>query len=130
MSKSSEIGRIGENIACEYLKSKKYRVLGRNIRVQRDEIDIVCREKKFRTLVFVEVKCLTANNVFKPEDHFGREKARKFSRAVQLFAGKHRDLIDEGIGYRVDLIAIEISDPLLTNWRKDCVIRHYKNVLA
>ena len=75
--KSSELGQIGEDIACEYLKSKKYKILGRNIRIGKDEIDIVSRETSSGILCFVEVKCLSAprrdksvNNAFKPEDHF------------------------------------------------------------
>lgn len=50
-----ERGDLGERLAAEYLsKTKKLRVLTRNWRSRRDEIDLVCRDRG--ALVFVEVK--------------------------------------------------------------------------
>lgn len=47
-------GRRGEGLAVWYLRLKGYRILDRNVRTPRGEVDIVAR--KGRCLVFVEVK--------------------------------------------------------------------------
>ena len=36
-----ELGQIGENLAVEYLESKAYKILDRNYKWMRHEIDIV-----------------------------------------------------------------------------------------
>lgn len=47
-------GRRGEMLAAWYLRLKGYRILGRNLRTPRGEVDIAAR--KGGCLVFVEVK--------------------------------------------------------------------------
>ncbi|HID55979.1 TPA: YraN family protein, partial [Candidatus Poribacteria bacterium] len=49
-----EIGLLGEEIAADFLRRKGYRLLERNIRIGRGEIDLVALDGE--TLVFVEVK--------------------------------------------------------------------------
>jgi putative endonuclease len=127
--KTSEIGDIFENIACKYLKSNGYRVISRNLYVGKDEIDIIAKEKASGILVFIEVKGGRVGKNFRPEIHFSRAKAQKFSRACRMFAGKHPKLIGE-CGYRLDLVAISLKADLLKDWKRDCEIRHYENVLA
>ena len=51
------IGKIGENKACEYLKNKGYRIIDRNYREKFGEIDIIAVSRDL-TLVFVEVKTI------------------------------------------------------------------------
>ncbi|MBT7337622.1 YraN family protein [Candidatus Peregrinibacteria bacterium] len=50
------IGRQGERLGEAYLREKNYTIYDRNIRLGRDEIDIIAYDKVQRTLVFVEVK--------------------------------------------------------------------------
>jgi putative endonuclease len=40
-----EVGKIGEDIACKYLKSKGYKIIERNFRRKWGEIDIVCKKR-------------------------------------------------------------------------------------
>ncbi|WOO42748.1 YraN family protein [Rubellicoccus peritrichatus] len=47
-------GKLGEREAASALKKKGYRILARNWREGRDEIDLVCLVEK--TMVFVEVR--------------------------------------------------------------------------
>ncbi len=47
-------GPIGETIAAVYLRRKGYRLIARNVRTRRGEIDLVARHGN--ELVFVEVK--------------------------------------------------------------------------
>ena len=54
MKTTTEIGRYGENIAADYLKNKKYKILDQNFHASHNEIDIIVEDKKY--IVFVEVK--------------------------------------------------------------------------
>jgi len=54
ISTTIETGRKGEDLACTYLQSHGYRILNRNFRHMRYEIDIVAWYEG--VLVFVEVK--------------------------------------------------------------------------
>ena len=49
-----ELGRYGEDLATNYLKSQGYDVLERNIRYRFGEVDIIA--KKENMLIVVEVK--------------------------------------------------------------------------
>lgn len=49
-----EIGKFGEDIACDYLVDKGYKILSRNFFTRYGEIDIVTKLRD--SLVFIEVK--------------------------------------------------------------------------
>lgn len=116
-------GKTGEDLACEYLVQKGYKILKRNYREKWDEIDIIAKDKR-QTIVFVEVKTFAGALVggLTPEDNMTAAKLKKIRRACQAFAAKNEDLIDDRRGWRIDLVAIElVSDGGPT-------IRHYENV--
>ena len=50
----SDIGNYGENIACNFLKKKGFKIIARNHREAHKEIDIIATNKEF--IAFVEVK--------------------------------------------------------------------------
>ena len=54
MNAKQQLGRIGENLASEYLEKQGYLILERNFACRQGEIDIIAREKD--EIVFVEVK--------------------------------------------------------------------------
>ena len=55
MSDQTELGKLGEKLAAEYLAEKKnYVILERNYKWDRAEVDIIARHKD--RIVFVEVK--------------------------------------------------------------------------
>ena len=133
MTKRSELGNFGENIACEYLEGKKYKILERNYRKPWGEIDIIAKAKD-KTLVFVEVKTMKDGgfNSLKPEDQMSRAKIDKFKRTAQLFAGERGDLVDEKKGWQLDVIAITVPNNYESfsesELLKNCVINHYENI--
>lgn len=125
MSRTSEVGKRGEDIACEYLKKRGYRILERNAREKWGELDIVALAKD-KTLVFVEVKTMRpfAPGGLQPEDQMTSAKRRKFERAASLYAGFHWKLIDDKKGWRLDVVAIV----LVGEGRDSHDIRHYENI--
>ena len=48
------LGQIGENLASNYLRSKKFTILERNFRCRSGELDIVAEKDK--KIYFIEVK--------------------------------------------------------------------------
>ncbi len=51
---TTEIGRLGEQIAAKHLKKNGYRILEQNLHRSHNEIDIIAKNKE--CLAFVEVK--------------------------------------------------------------------------
>ncbi len=125
--KSARNGHIGEEVACQFLIKKGWRILARNQRNRSDEVDIVAIDT-IRVLVFVEVKALVKRGGFSPEDNLSAAKLRKLNRtaqffARQIFARRNQDLIDDEIGWRIDLIAVDLSES-----GNPIAMRHYKNI--
>lgn len=118
------IGNVGEEIASMYLLGKRYKILYRNFKQGRDEIDIIAKDP-LSTLVFIEVKTMRQTNSaiaeLKPEDNLTKSKLNKLKRSAQMFAGKHSELINERSGWRIDLVAICLT---LNNHS----LRHYENI--
>ncbi len=126
MSRTSEIGALGEQIACKYLVKQGYRVLERNVLQPWGELDIVAKQKD-GTLVFVEVKTMSENLNLKPEDHLTKAKLANLQKTALLYAGHYPELVKESKGWRIDLVAITL-DNSLTNLSKDYTINHYENI--
>jgi putative endonuclease len=51
----TRLGRIGEDHAAGFLRARGWRILGRNVRQGRREVDIIA--SKGAVLAFIEVKC-------------------------------------------------------------------------
>ena len=61
---TKEIGDIGENIACKYLKKDKYKVVARNCHFSHNEIDIVAEDKDYIVFVEVKTRSVSSDNPF------------------------------------------------------------------
>jgi len=125
MTRKSEIGKLGEDLACEYLVNKSYRILERNFRKPWGELDIVAKYKD-GILVFVEVKTMTENQELKPEDQMTSAKLKKLRRTASFYAGRNPELVKDKKGWRIDLVAINLN--AATSRFEDCEIRHYENI--
>ncbi len=134
-TKNSSIGKTGEDIAAEYLKSNGYSILERNIREKFGEIDILA-EKRGGALRFVEVKTVSEEfsefSGLMPEDNLSHAKLAKMKKMAEWYANKHQELVSRG--YQIDLIAINLpelpddSDIDLTELAKKCEIKLYENI--
>ena len=56
------LGRLGEDIAADYLEKNGYRIVRRNQRLGKNELDIVAKNRQY--IVFVEVKTRTVDTRF------------------------------------------------------------------
>lgn len=125
----SIIGKLGEDLACEYLVKGGHKILTRNYREKFGEIDIVTKAKD-KTLVFVEVKTFkdAQQGGLTPEDNLTTGKIVRLRRACQSFLAKNEDLLDEKRGWRIDLLAIEILNEVASGKNSANRIRHYENI--
>ena len=128
MTKKSEIGKLGEELAVQYLLGKRYKIIERNFWKPWGELDIVSKDKD-GTLAFVEVKTLKdyPGGFLEPEDNLTRAKLKKLERTASLYAGARQDLIDDLKGWRIDLIAIKVPH-ILTNNIDSVVIKHWESI--
>lgn len=81
------VGRAGEDAAAELLRKKGLKILERNWRKGRLELDIVCADGT--TLVFVEVKTRQAEGMSDPADALTPAKRRVLTRAAQAWLAAH-----------------------------------------
>lgn len=98
-----EVGDAGEELAAKYLLRQGYDIRERNLRLHRDEIDIVAFDPKDAVLVFVEVKTRSkAGADFYPEMDVHQRKLARIRRSARAWVSKH----DYEGGYRLDLICV------------------------
>ena len=96
-------GRRGEQIAVLHLKSLGYRIVDQNVRIAKDEIDIIAIDPFDKVLVFVEVKAQERDSPdFRPELHFTKKKKENILRAARRWVAAKR----YSGGYRMDLICV------------------------
>ena len=118
MNSTKDIGDRGEDIAAEFLENADYRVLERNYRFERNEVDLVCLDPdKGGEIVFVEVKTRSGSEFGPPEASVTEEKQRSLIEVSRAYLHE-RQL--EGAPSRFDVVGIVLSDG-------EPQIEHYEN---
>ncbi|MDD5547944.1 MAG: YraN family protein [Candidatus Pacebacteria bacterium] len=132
--KHLRIGQIGEDLACEYIKNRGYKIIERNYKEKWGELDIVAKAPN-KTLIFIEVKTLTNPNFsgLKPEDNLTSSKLEKLKRTAELYANNNPAIIKDNKGWQIDLITILIpidvnTDLALKDLMTYCRINYYENI--
>lgn len=99
------LGEKGEKIAATYLRSIGYIVRECNVKVDRDEIDILAYDPEDDVLVFAEIKTRTEKTKegFHPELRAGKRKRIALKRAARRWVARR----EYDGGYRIDLICVE-----------------------
>jgi len=100
-----EFGKSGEEVAIRYLKNKKFRIIRRNFRFLKGEIDIIAYEKK--TLVFLEVKARKSKEFGPPEEAVTPSKQRQIRRVAKGFLAKNN--LQE-VECRFDVLSLFFND--------------------
>jgi putative endonuclease len=100
MAEHNELGKLGEEMAVEFLKKDGYTILQTNYTFQKAEIDILAQKEN--TLAVVEVKTRSSLDFGLPQDFVKPKKIQLLVKAVDSFINE-RDL---DIEVRFDIIAI------------------------
>jgi len=117
---TNQCGRIGEEIARNFLTQKRYLIKKQNFRKQWGEIDLVAFDKTTQETVFVEVKTINQKsqaNIL-PEEQLTPAKIQKLKRIILSYLAEVKL---ENKPWRLDLIAIELTD-------SQPIIRHYTDL--
>ncbi len=106
MSEQRDIlGRLGENLAAEYLQNAGYKILARNYRQKCGEIDIIAQDRD--TLVFIEVKTRKTLSFGPPFAAVTEKKQKQIGRVAQDYLCRN-DLYNRPA--RFDVVSILIKD--------------------
>lgn len=112
-----EVGKKGEDAATKFLDRLGYEIRERNIRLNRDEIDILAFDPSENILVFVEVKSLMKSyDEFTPEMSFHHRKRARLKRAASQWLEKKKYEED----CRFDLVTVIDGR----------VAKHFKDVMG
>lgn len=114
MSKHSEIGVKGEQIAEEFLLNKGYNILHKNWRSGKKELDLIAY--KGDTLVIVETKTRTNFDFGFPEESVTKKKQQFLKSAAEAFVAAN----PQYLYVRFDIISI------LMNGDKPTEILHFE----
>lgn len=118
MAKHHIIGKVGEDLAAAHLEKLGYRILERNWRYRRSEIDIVamCGD----VLVLVEVKTRSTDLFGAPELSISRRKEELLVSAL----GAYMQHIGHDWAYRIDVISVVLHGDEVQS------LTHFENVVA
>ena len=86
---NQELGRFGENQACQYLVQNNYAIIERNFRCKQGEIDIIAKDISKKELVFVEVKTRTSFYFGRPAEAVNTYKKKHIISASKYYIYKN-----------------------------------------
>ncbi len=84
-----ELGRRGEDVACEFLTGKGHTIVQRNFRAGHLEIDIISLDRN--GVHFVEVKSRVAPVAVSPEENVTAAKQKKVADAALRYLHTSKD---------------------------------------
>lgn len=100
MAAHNELGKKGEQLAINFLIKNEYKILEKNYRYLKAEVDIIAQKKNI--LVVVEVKTRSTNYFGDPQDAVNPKKIKHLVSAIDYY------IIDKDLDVEVrfDIIAI------------------------
>jgi putative endonuclease len=112
------LGEFGEQLATEYLKRQGYRIVATNFtapighsragRQITGEVDIIAYDQSTRpyTLVFIEVKTRSSDDIAAPEAAVDIRKQRQIVRVARIYR-RIMDIADEA--FRYDVVSVIVK---------------------
>lgn len=97
-----EIGSRYEDMAAAFLEQQGFRILERNFRDRKGEIDLVARDGNI--LVFVEVKYRKDIQKGYPEEAVGYSKQQRIRHTAEYYLYRHH--LGEDTACRFDVVSI------------------------
>lgn len=114
MAQHNELGKKGEQIALEHLLKKGYKILEKNYRYLKSEVDIIAQKND--TIAAIEVKTRPSGYFGNPQGFVSPKKIKLLVSAINHYVVE-RDL---DLEVRFDIIAI------IDN-KKECKIEHLED---
>ena len=110
-------GRLGEQLAADYLKRNDYDIIDRNFGTRFGEIDIIAKQKN--TIIFVEVKTRSGDRFGTPEEAITKDKQKKLRSMAEYFLLNKKPVYEN---WQIDVIGIELCG-------SRAKLRHLKNAV-
>lgn len=98
---NKDIGNLGEDLSCKYLRTNNYIIMKRNFRCKIGEIDIIARNGDY--IVFVEVKSRFNYDYGTPAEAVNLHKQRKICKTAEVYIMQNNLY---KVSYRFDVIEI------------------------
>ena len=104
MAEHNDLGKWGEQYVEAFLRRKGYVILERDWRHGRSlcDIDLICKTADETTIVFVEVKTRSANDITLPEDAVTLNKMRRLGHSADNYV-KMNNITED---LRFDIVAL------------------------
>lgn len=99
-----ELGLLGEELACEWLREMGHTILERNWRSGHLEVDIISYDAD--GIHFVEVKARRENIQAPPQDNVDLAKQRRIAKAANGFLRSNKRLLFGSGECHFDIVAI------------------------
>lgn len=100
MAEHNELGKLGEELAIEFLQKEGYEILETNWVFQKAELDIIARKDDF--LVAVEVKTRSSIEFGLPQEFVKPKKIQLLAKAINEYVISN----DFDVNVRFDVISI------------------------
>ena len=104
MATHNDLGKKGEDIAIECLLKKGHRIIARNYRYEKAEVDIISSYDDM--IIFTEVKTRSTASYGYPEESVKAKKKEKLREAMDHYLGENK-IKEES---RFDIISIVINN--------------------
>jgi len=111
MADHNDLGKLGEEMAVEFLEKEGYEIIETNWRFQKAEVDIIA--KKENILAIIEVKTRSSLNFGLPQEFVKPKKIQLLVKAVNEYVIRN----DLEVEVRFDIIAVHLEG-------KSLVIEH------
>jgi putative endonuclease len=105
-SQNQALGKNGENVACTFLEKAGHKILQRNYRNGRSELDIISLENS--TIVISEVKSFYAIPQDPVEFRVNKKKQRQIIRGAYGFLDENPKY--QGYDVRLDVIIVNFTE--------------------
>lgn len=83
MANHNDFGKIAEDLAAEYLQKNGYKVLTRNFRFQKAEIDIIAEKEDL--IIVIEVKARSTDAFMLPQEAVTKAKIKSIVSAANYY---------------------------------------------
>lgn len=100
MAEHNELGKLGEELAVEYLQKDGYTILATNWVFQKAEVDIIAQKEN--VLAVIEVKTRSSLEFGLPQDFVKPKKIQLLTKAIDAYVNQEN--LD--LNVRFDIIAI------------------------